>query len=390
MSNPVTRHGWWVITLSIASVVAGLVLGYRELFALGVGGGIASVAALAWVLVPTDLSIVRDVTPQRVTRSTDPDDRRSVSHLIIENRRQRLSLPVVARDRVAGEVIDIVVPRLRGGASWERTEPLATNRRGVYEIGPILVRRSDPFGIAEVERAQGVVTHLFVRPIRHELRVLPSAFLQSVDGPVSDNSLRGSQIFQTVREYELGDDRRFIHWPSTARSVTGKFFVRQFVDTTEPELTVLLDASEIRQTEQSFEESVEVAASIVEHCLGLRFPITLDGLTVDPIVGRDEVTLGVALDALTAVQLTSGDEFMARVGRLAKVGRGSAAVVVTAAIDPNLSQALSHLRSAYRSLIVIDLRPDRSTIAVVPRATYMPLLRAADLDSQWRAVMEMA
>ena len=45
--------------------------------------------------------------------------------------------------------------------------------------------------------------------------------------------------FHALREYQPGDDRRYIHWRSSAKA--GRLLVRQFLDTRRSHVTVLVD-----------------------------------------------------------------------------------------------------------------------------------------------------
>ena len=45
--------------------------------------------------------------------------------------------------------------------------------------------------------------------------------------------------FHALREYQPGDDRRYIHWRSSAKA--GRLLVRQFLDTRRSHVTVIVD-----------------------------------------------------------------------------------------------------------------------------------------------------
>ena len=47
--------------------------------------------------------------------------------------------------------------------------------------------------------------------------------------------------FQSLREYQYGDDTRLIHWPTSARAAT--LMIREFVDLRRHEFTVVIDTS---------------------------------------------------------------------------------------------------------------------------------------------------
>jgi uncharacterized protein (DUF58 family) len=113
----------------------------------------------------------------------------------------RSSLPLTAYDRVGKSTVGIPLPRLRPGATKTVDYPLPTNRRAVLEVGPLVVVRSDPFGLARTEQARGDTCQLFVHPRRHLLKPLPATFERSLEGPTSDSAPQGSQAIHQLREY---------------------------------------------------------------------------------------------------------------------------------------------------------------------------------------------
>ena len=70
--------------------------------------------------------------------------------------------------------------------------------------------------------------------------------------------------FHALREYQPGDDRRYIHWRSSAKA--GRLLVRQFLDTRRSHLTVVVDADPERYTggEEDVETAISVAASVAQ------------------------------------------------------------------------------------------------------------------------------
>ena len=66
--------------------------------------------------------------------------------------------------------------------------------------------------------------------------------------------------FLTLREYELGDDLRRVHWRSTAR--TGELMIRQDEARWRSRAAVVLDVQPGGHDAESFEVAVEAAASV--------------------------------------------------------------------------------------------------------------------------------
>src|SRR5919198_6763977 len=87
-------------------------------------------------------------------------------------------------------------------------------------------------------------------------------------------SLRASRVpvgldFFGLREYEVGDDLRGVHWRSTAR--TGELMLRQDEMPWEARSTILLDTRPSTHHGESFERAVEMAASLATAmCRGRR------------------------------------------------------------------------------------------------------------------------
>ena len=67
--------------------------------------------------------------------------------------------------------------------------------------------------------------------------------------------------FHALRDYVPGDDRRHIHWKTTAR--TNKLMVRQFEETRRAHLAISLSINtEEYASEDEFELAISAAASI--------------------------------------------------------------------------------------------------------------------------------
>src|SRR5690606_37402056 len=86
--------------------------------------------------------------------------------------------------------------------------------------------------------------------------------------------------FHTLREYQSGDDRRNIHWRSTAKTAT--YMVRQFEPTPRSHLGVAMSLSTV---DFASEDEFELAVSVVGS-LGVR-------------AVRDGQTIAVVVSALT-------------------------------------------------------------------------------------------
>jgi uncharacterized protein (DUF58 family) len=363
---PLTGTGWAALLGGGALLALADLTAYVELAIAGTACLVAVVLALVWVRRPPALDVQRTIDPLRVEIGGEARAR-----LEITNTAGRMSLPLAGRDPVergwrGTASAAVAVPRLGPGATAEVSHPLPTSQRAVLRVGPLRVVRQDPFGLVRVEQVRGEVTSAFVHPATVELDPLPATFERSLDGPTSDTAPHGNQAFHQLREYVPGDDRRMIHWRSSAR--TGTLMVRQHVDTSEPDLTVVLDTRAARWAgdDAAFEVAVEVAASLVVTCARRGFPVrlrTTDGQHWDAPFGQPAVTY--FLDRLAGVApvdrtgLTLGGVEAA----FGAQARGYAAAVVTGQSVPDDLRGLAPLVGKYDSVTLIDTRPGTASIS---------------------------
>jgi uncharacterized protein (DUF58 family) len=168
----------------------------------------------------------------------------------------------------------------------------------------------------------------------------------------------GSDTFESVREYVVGDPQKLVHWKASARA--GKLMVRRMVDTTMPWLLVALDVN-IKAYDRSgslfddfnpeaFEESVETAASWGWHGCGSqqRVLLTTTALSGTGAEAAVEVTIRnreSALDWLALVEPLSSEACgLARVNALIRRHSVLRAVVITGAQHVGASPWISQLQ----------------------------------------------
>jgi uncharacterized protein (DUF58 family) len=272
-----TVRGRAFLAAGITTIAAAVVVGHGSLVRLGV-----LVAALplvtAWWLGRSRyrLALVRTVSPQIVVAgqpasvelALSNDARTPTGVLLLEER-----LPYVLGTR----------PRfvLEGmGHGWRRHAryQVRSELRGQFEIGPMTVRVSDPFGLVELGRAFRSTSRLTVTPRTVPLPVIPLGGAWTGSG---DNRPRafatGSAEDVTVREYRRGDDLRRVHWRSSAR--VGELMVRREEQPWQSRATVFLDNRGTSHRGQgaasSLEAAVSAAASIAVHLTQLGYTVRL-------------------------------------------------------------------------------------------------------------------
>ena len=110
--------------------------------------------------------------------------------------------------------------------------------------------------------------------------------------------------FHALRQYTPGDDRRYIHWRSSARhtAISGDthFLVRQFLDTRRSHLCVIVDCDELAYTDaDEFETAISAAASVAVRAI--RDEIRTTVVVGEHVVG--EGTPARTLDGFARAQL---------------------------------------------------------------------------------------
>ena len=164
----------------------------------------------------------------------------------------------------------IVTLGSRGVAAWRYATP--ARRRGLYEIGPLTVTASDPFGFFRVTRRFGQTATVLVYPNAPELAnfYVPPANLPG-EGRLRRRTHNVTPNFAGLRAYEPGDSYNRIHWPATAR--TGELMVKIFELDPASDVWIVLDLEAAVHAgddpdDNTEESAVSIAASIARHFIG--------------------------------------------------------------------------------------------------------------------------
>lgn len=329
----VTPLAWGLLAVAVVALVAGRLLGWVELTVLAATVGLLLVVSLAFTVGRSVLEVEVDLRPVRV-----PAGQRAAAAVTVTNQSVRRTQALGMEVRVGEGVAELHVPPLAHGASHEDVFILPTVRRAVIPVGPVTSVRSDPFGLLRRAQAWTDPTPLFVHPRTLPLAELGSGFLRDLEGRATDAVSQADVAFNTLREYEPGDDRRFVHWLTSAR--VGALMVRQFIDTRRSHVGVVVHGRVGAYSDpEEFETAVSVAGS-----LGLRVLRDEQELSVIASGARvPTVAANAMLDALAAV---AQHDAATRLGHdvdllLRHAGGFSVAVLVTGA-----RTSVSELRAA--------------------------------------------
>lgn len=262
-----TVRGRAFVAAGITTVVAAVVAGHGSVVRIGVLVLALPLLTAWWVgRSRYRLGLVRTVTPRQVSAGQQAtvsltltnDARTPTGVLLLE---ERLPYVLGTRPRFVLEGL---------GQGWRRhvTYKVRSEVRGRFEIGPMTVRVSDPFGLVEMGRAFHHTAHLTVTPRVFPLPVIPLGGAWTGSGDNRPRSFAtGSAEDVTVREYRRGDDLRRVHWRSSAR--VGELMVRREEQPWQSRATVFLDNRSVAHRGQgaasSLEAAVSAAASVALH-----------------------------------------------------------------------------------------------------------------------------
>lgn len=158
------------------------------------------------------------------------------------------------------------------GRGRSRFQRVRCEKRGQFEIGETAVSCSYPIGLFSIERTLKVQPrHITVFPRIYPVTRFPLPPSSArISGEVERPSPSlGQELFREVREYRSGDNPRHIHWRSSARH--GRLMVKQFdaIATSETWIVLDLDADAHDERGESFERSVEIAATLASYLIAL-------------------------------------------------------------------------------------------------------------------------
>ncbi|KQM84015.1 DUF58 domain-containing protein [Agromyces sp. Leaf222] len=256
VASVVTGRGWAVIIAAVVAFTVGTMLGWVEFIALAWGLAVVAAAASVWLLGRGASTIGLSVPIRRVVVGEPAQAR-----LVAENPGRRRWGGVKLEVPVGRQVMEWVLPGLARGGAFDRSFRVPTDHRGIVQVGPARTVRADPLGLVRREIVWSEVAELHVHPRTVAIAALSSGFVRDLEGSPTRDLTASDIAFHALREYVPGDDRRFIHWKSTAK--TGTFMVRQFEETRRSRLMVVLDLDpEAYRDDAEFELAVSAAASV--------------------------------------------------------------------------------------------------------------------------------
>ena len=232
----VSPLGWTVLALGLVAWVLASRYEWTELAMIAVACLVLFLACVALAIGHAKVEIRTDVDPTRVVVG-DP----ATGRIEVRNLSGRGMLPLLVELPVGRSAARFTLPSLGSGKSHEELFVVPTERRGVIQVGPATTVHGDPLGLVRRTMEWTEQTELFVHPLTTSLEPLGAGLLRDLEGQVTPDLSMSDLAFHALREYQPGDDRRYIHWRSTAKH--GRLLVRQFLDTRRSHLAVVVDTT---------------------------------------------------------------------------------------------------------------------------------------------------
>jgi uncharacterized protein (DUF58 family) len=338
-----TKRGGTLAGASAGLLVGSRLLGADELAVLGLAGAvIVVVAVVAARLRRVRLAATRVQQPARLQVGGT-----GRIELDITNTGRRTTPLLLVSDgfddgrRAARFLVAPVAP----GATVRAAYRIPTTRRGRFRLGPLVAAVTDPFGIAQREWPVAATADVVVCPRVHPI-VAPGAGSGRRPGPDPAASVRGlvhdeRGEFRTLRDYEVGDELRRVHWRSTAR--TGRLVVRQDEAPWLPRVSVVLDVRTDGYDERSFEVAVEAAASIATALRRERRPTTLLTGAGLSLTGTGADAPHALLEQLATLEPGGPDRFEHVLARLRHRSDSGLVLAIVGRLDADMDRALTAL-----------------------------------------------
>ncbi len=225
-----TPRGWGLLVGGMLFALSGVGWGSTDVTRLGLIGPRVVAAGAAWVVL---VDPTRGRHALRVRRSVDPNPvsagSPATAHVDVtatdSSARARLA-EVELGEQAASQLSGGLTLRARVERAPGRitlTYGLDPVRRGRWPLGPLVVRRTDPFGVVRTRSTLGDPVDVAVWP-EVAVLALPAGALIGEPDRVALGARSPSPDDAGLRTYRVGDDLRRVHWASSARR--GELLVR--------------------------------------------------------------------------------------------------------------------------------------------------------------------
>lgn len=313
-----TREGRWFVFLAIAIGLAAINTGNNLLYLL-----------LAWLLSFIIASGVLSELTMRglgVTRRPAPEvfaGQPFLMEIAVENQKEGLaSYSIEIEDLVEGRPLDkkCYFLKIPPGRTQRTSYRHTFSRRGRYTFDGFRIATRFPFTLFRKSRDTTDASEIIVLPRLHPV-VRPAPRPRTIGAGASQRLGRRGEFFG-LREWRDGDDRRDIHWRSTAR--TGRLVVREVHDEIERQIAIIVDNAvpapvaralaagerlrEDAPVADALERAISMAASHAAAYLEAGWAVAVIARGLEVPMGRGRIQLARVLRALALLPAVTDAE----------------------------------------------------------------------------------
>ncbi|MGI5216004.1 DUF58 domain-containing protein [Plantactinospora sp. CA-290183] len=343
-----TTRGRSFLAAALAATLSALILGEKDLLRVAILLAVLPLLAALYVgRSRYKLACNRSLEPHRV-----PVGASSRVVLRLQNMSRLPTGTLLLEDRLPyalGSRPRVVLERLGAHQASSVAYTVRADVRGRYEVGPLVVRLTDPFGLCELTRAFPSVDPLTVIP---QVTALPSVRLTGEYAGTGESRARSVAVHgeddAATREYRRGDDLRRVHWKSTAR--TGELMVRREEQPWESRATVVLDTRTFAHRGEgptaSFEWAVSAVASIAVHLRHSGYKLRLVSDSGIDVNANEAGGDGLLLDYLADVRLSQRGDVATLVERVRQRSDGGLVIALLGTLTGPEAELLAGLRGS--------------------------------------------
>lgn len=381
LGSSVTPLGWGTMLVGAGAALAGSLASWVEAAVLGFTCLSLVALSLLWSLGRAGHTVALRLANTRVTVGE-----KALGALTVTNPTSRRLRATKVELCVGAGANSFLCPPLGRGESHEEVFAIATTRRGIVAVGPASTIRSDSLGLVRRVQTWSDATELYIHPRTVAMNASTVGFIRDIEGATTQDLSSADVSFHALREYVPGDDRRAIHWRSTAR--IGKLMVRQFEETRRSHLLIILDLdTDAWASDDEFEIGVSAAASMARAAL-----VDAKEVSVHTQAGHLKTPTPMhAMDSLSGVERVLGAE---RISALTQRAGTEASQASTAVVISGSRTHLADLHAALTRLpldmVITGVRIDTDSDFELRTLGNTPVVVAPTLDDfaigMWKAL----
>ena len=381
LGSSLTPLGWGTTLVGAGAALAGVLFSWVEAAVLGFTCLSLVALSLLWSLGRAGHTVALRLANTRVTVGE-----KALGALTVTNPTSRRLRATMVELCVGAGANSFLCPPLGHGESHEEVFAIATTRRGIVAVGPASTIRGDSLGLVRRVQTWSDATELFIHPRTVAMNASTVGFIRDIEGATTQDLSSADVSFHALREYVPGDDRRAIHWRSTAR--IGKLMVRQFEETRRSHLLIVLDLdTDAWASDDEFEIGVSAAASMARAAL-----VDAKEVSVHTQAGHLKTPTPMhAMDSLSGVERVLGAE---RISALTQRAGTEASQASTAVVISGSRTHLADLHAALTRLpldmVITGVRIDTDSDFELRTLGNTPVVVAPTLDEfaigMWKAL----